>query len=447
MVLPAARAHGGPLPSRYVRRPPPAWGHGTTGGRDHRITYRPAARHEPTEGGGYRINTPRTPARDTARDGPDYHRGSYRAGAHVSTAGATGYTLPRPVVARVHAIVAHAVIRDYQYPPLFVPSPLPVAGPSGLRPATLPVFSVASTDSLDAFAAAALAHLGDDAPLPATSTTGPLVLAGAGVTPQLAHLPGFSSVPPKLIRRITSLEFVDMLELLPESWRVDSASQSGCCPHTKRPRRGMVTDILVWAECYATMAAILSAAYLNKAPHFFAYLRTITRASRNFEGTAWASYDIVFRRQAANRRLLEWGIVDTEAYNEAFTGRARVIPRCVYCLGDTHASHECAFAPVQAPGPAPQLMFPHPYPPPPARPTRSPARALPPIQGPGTRGPSAELCRLFNGTNVNMCRYPWCRHTHLCARCRGPHPVSECPGTERRVAGPAPPQRQPPPRP
>ena len=354
------------------------------------------------------------------------------------------------MAARVHAIVAHAVIRDYQYPPpppfLSLP-PLPVAGPSGLRPATLPVFSVASTDGLDAFAAAALAHLGDDAPLPATSTTGPLVLAGASVTPQLAHLPGFSSVPPKLIRRITSLEFVDMWELLPESWRVDSASQSGCCPHTKRPRRGMVTDILVWAECYATMAAILSAAYPNKAPHFFAYLRTITRASRNFEGTAWASYDIVFRRQAANRRSLEWGIVDTEAYNEAFTGRARVIPRCVYCLGDTHASHECTFAPAQAPGPAPQLMFPHPYPPPPARPTRSPARALPPTQGPGTRGPSAELCRLFNSANVNMCRYPWCRHTHLCARCRGPHPVSECPGTERRVAGPAPPQRQPPPRP
>ena len=182
----------------------------------------------------------------------------------------------------------------------------------------------------------------------------------------------------------------------------------------------------------------LSAAYLNKAPHSFAYLHIITRASRNFEGTAWASYDIVFQRQAANRHSLEWDIVDTEAYNEAFTGRARVIPRCVYYLGDTHASHKCGFAPAQAPGPAPQLMFPHPYLPPPARPTRSPAHALPPTQGPVTRGLSAELCRLFNGANANMCRYPWCRHTHLCARCRGPHPVSECPGTDRRVAGPAP---------
>ena len=41
-----------------------------------------------------------------------------------------------------------------------------------------------------------------------------------------------------------------------------------------------------------------------------AYLRTITRVSRNFEGTAWASYDMAFRRQAANQRSLDWGVID-----------------------------------------------------------------------------------------------------------------------------------------
>ena len=75
---------------------------------------------------------------------------------------------------------------------------------------------------------------------------------------------------------------------------MDVPVQTGCCPHTKRPWRDMVTDILVWVECYSTMTAILSAVYPEKAPHFLAYWRTITRASRNFEGTAWASYDIVF---------------------------------------------------------------------------------------------------------------------------------------------------------
>ena len=46
----------------------------------------------------------------------------------------------------------------------------------------------------------------------------------------------------------------------------------------------------VWTECFATMAAILSAVFPAKAPHFFAYLHTITKASRTFESAAWASW-------------------------------------------------------------------------------------------------------------------------------------------------------------
>ena len=54
-------------------------------------------------------------------------------------------------------------------------------------------------------------------------------------------------------------------------------------------------------ECFATLTAILSSVYPDKALHFFAYLRTISKASRTFESTAWASYNMVFHRQAANR--------------------------------------------------------------------------------------------------------------------------------------------------
>ena len=63
----------------------------------------------------------------------------------------------------------------------------------------------------------------------------------------------------------------------------------------------MVMDILIWVECYSTMTTILSAIHPDKAP---------PTSSRNFEGTAWASYDIIFRQQATNRRSLDWGIVD-----------------------------------------------------------------------------------------------------------------------------------------
>ena len=77
----------------------------------------------------------------------------------------------------------------------------------------------------------------------------------------------------------------------------------------------------------------------------FQYLRTIVRASRNFEGTAWLSYDAAFRRQAAIHGSFDWGVIDPTLYNEAFTGRARIKARCSHCLSDTHGSHSCPLAP------------------------------------------------------------------------------------------------------
>ena len=146
----------------------------------------------------------------------------------------------------------------------------------------------------------------------------------------LGELPGFGSVPPRLIKKILAKEYVDIWELLPETWQVET---EGSCCHSKRPRRSLVTDINVWTECFATMVAILAAAFPAKAPH---YLRTITKASRTFECSAWVSYDMAFRRQAANHGSLDWGHVDAALYNEAFAGRAKQIPRCRYCLADTH---------------------------------------------------------------------------------------------------------------
>ena len=153
-----------------------------------------------------------------------------------------------------------------------------------------------------------------------------------------------AAVPPKLMSRIVAKEYIPMYEMLPESWRLEAEPGGSCC-QSKRPRRGLVLDIHVWSECFAVMAAILSAAFPDKAPHMFAYMRTIVRASRTFESTAWASYDVAYRQQAANRGSLDWGVLDSGLYNDAFTGRAKAIPRCTYCLADTHHSRECPDAP------------------------------------------------------------------------------------------------------
>ena len=73
------------------------------------------------------------------------------------------------------------------------------------------------------------------------------------------------------------------------------------------------------------MASILLARFPDKAPQLFDYLRTISRASRNFKSAVWASYDMAFRKQAANRGSLDWGVVDTALYNEA-QGEPRSLP-------------------------------------------------------------------------------------------------------------------------
>lgn len=231
-----------------------------------------------------------------------------------------------------------------------------------------------------------------------------------------ADLHGFGAVPQKLVKKILAKDYVDIWELLPESWQVE---MEACC-HAKRPRRSLVTDISVWTECYATMAAILSSAYPEKAPHLFSYLRIITKASRTFEGPAWASYDMAFRRQAANRGSLDWGTVDAALYSEAFAGRAKAIPRCRYCLADTHPSPDCPHALTEGQTPQSQMA---------ERPGRSTPRA-------SRSSASVEICRLYNAAGGSRCRFPQCRYAHVCARCRRPHSASECGDRRPRAATP-----------
>ena len=82
-----------------------------------------------------------------------------------------------------------------------------------------------------------------------------------------------------MVKKIVGKEYIEIWKLLSESWQIQT---EGSCCHTKRPRRSLVTDVNVWTECFATMAAILATAYPDKAPHIFACLRTITNASRTF---------------------------------------------------------------------------------------------------------------------------------------------------------------------
>ena len=238
--------------------------------------------------------------------------------------------------------------------------------------------------------------------------------------PGPAHL----SLPPKLLKKILDLEFIEMGELIPESWGLDQDPPS-CCHHGRRQsRRGPVSDILLWLECYSSLVAALATKFPQYVGDFMAYQATIIKAHKNFEGTAWVLYDRCYRRRAAALKSLEWAKIDTALYNEAFTGRARSVPRCQFCLSLNHTDMECPTSP-----PPPWIQPPVGAQPPrrsmgvaPPRPERSMQYDRPRM---ALDGPSVynEVCQLFNSARCKVLR---CKRRHVCNLCGMPHPELLC---------------------
>ena len=114
-----------------------------------------------------------------------------------------------------------------------------------------------------------------------------LPITSTGSTHQASYPQG---IPPIVVKKILSLEYVEMAELLPEYWGAEEP-ESPCCSNqqSKTARRGPVTD------CYASLVSVLCSAHPHKFPHFMAYQRTIIRAHRMFIGDRWVIYDACYQ--------------------------------------------------------------------------------------------------------------------------------------------------------
>ena len=131
---------------------------------------------------------------------------------------------------------------------------------------------------------------------------------------------------PRVVKRILALEYVEMSELRADIWPDEAGQQEGTGQSRRQPAKPPVNDIRVWLEWYARMAAILKVAHA-------------------YDGSTWVSYDHQFRREMLARKDLNWSVPDARLYNEAFTGRARSIPRCPHCLSEDHTAAVCPFNP------------------------------------------------------------------------------------------------------
>ena len=236
---------------------------------------------------------------------------------------------------------------------------------------------------------------------------------------------GFLPLPQRLVDRITRLEYVEMSELLPETWLLDDTLDSKCCHATPKRRKAPVTDILTWVQCFASLASVLSRMQQEQTPGLMAYMSTIVRCHKEFEGLGWVQYDAAFRRQMAVSRDLNWGKINATLYSIYFAGHARRLPRCKQCLSTNHPSEDCPQAPAFQHLLIPPINMP-PY-----------GQAWPPQRQWQPQPPSApdtrqrasvvELCMLFNNRAGPRCTFPRCKYAHLCLNCREGHPAAHCP--------------------
>lgn len=283
------------------------------------------------------------------------------------------------------------------------------------RPASLPVASASM---------APLATVEGTIPATAVSTT---VTATAGLpTPSIP--PGLFMgdstipIPPKLVSKIRKLEFIEMHELLPENWPdLTTEEESKYYATFGKKKPPPVTNILTWVECYASLASVLATTYPTFIPEFMAYLSTIVKCHRRYEGLGWFSYDRAFRRQAANTKNLQWSKTDSTLFSLAFTGKAKQVATCEMCFSTNHTTRQCPdvmqFSPFQ-----PMVPWVNPYPPP--RP--QPPEFATPAQAP-------RICGLFNSKKGPSCTYgSKCKYAHICLSCKGNHPRPECPRPKRQ---------------
>ena len=196
-----------------------------------------------------------------------------------------------------------------------------------------------------------------------------------------------------------------MADLLPE---VRLSDREGESEKLLQRRPQCVTDIWSWLHCFGTYILVLGPVYSQAIPELMAYMSLIIRCSQDYEGLAWVCYNMSFRCQAAASGNRNWSEVNSTLYSICFTGKSRRNLQCELCLAKSHATSNC---PLQGDNMERQ-------------PAMSPHRGTP-FGNMGWRQlpPSGEVCKLWNN---NQCRVSRCRHTHVCMRCGGNHPVVVC---------------------
>ena len=233
----------------------------------------------------------------------------------------------------------------------------------------------------------------------------------------------FGPVPAKLVQKIQALLFVDMRELLPDNIALLRHMEALNSPNSPtpqaigaRPRMREVSSLTSWTLCFVTYLAVLAEAHPNLVRSRLAYLSLVISEARRIGGDGWATYDAIFRQNAAEDEAADWTRLDASLHAATFLAQSsgsRSV--CPHCSASDHLPKECALRPLSnaARTSSPSLSGTH------ARgPHESPrSRAFPTI---------IPTCIRWNKGD---CSSASCRYRHSCATCPGPHQACVCPNT------------------
>ena len=207
--------------------------------------------------------------------------------------------------------------------------------------------------------------------------------------------PGYAPIPGKLVAKITSGAFVELADLLAENIRVQEAD-----PHTyldgkllvapAKKRVVEITDILTWIQAFTIYQWIFCSTYPSRWQDTTQYKLLILQTASQFPGPSWLNYDTAFRKHAAASLLADWSKINLDLYN--FHTRASSTVTGQSAPHSTSLPHTSASSNVP------------------------PKRSFDPIQ----------YCRSWND---GACRWSLRqrRYRHVCERCDGQHPLTNCP--------------------
>ena len=216
-------------------------------------------------------------------------------------------------------------------------------------------------------------------------------------------------VPKRLVSQIQKWEFIDMEELLPEALvKARTVNQSTVVlVHCKQP----VTDILTWVQCFGVYVGILAKQFPDSEPELMSYMIVIIKVSRDYEGLAWANYDMLYCHRAAATNCRSWSQINLSLFSLCFTGKGQGSQQCDLCGDTSHRAEDCTIVMERDPDLASRLRT-------------LESRLLTMNWGPVTfqkrinpaRRRSEEVCNCYN---EQQCRFYYCRYCHVCSSLRG----------------------------